>query len=73
MKEDEAQMWKELWRQKREGINHPMIVEIGEMLGINEKRINYIAEKWYIKGLINCGVSARTGWIEQGITEDSLK
>ena len=66
-------IWKELWNQKRKGVEHPMIVDIGKKLGIEENRVARIAEKWCIKGLINCGVSARTGWIEDEITEEDLK
>ena len=71
-KEAEA-IWKEMWKQIREGNKHPMIVDIGKDLGIEENRVCRIAESFMRKGLINCGVSARTGWIEEGITEEDLK
>ena len=71
-KEDELKLWKELWKRK-DSEEHPMIVDIGKELNIPEKRVCFIAEKWYKKGLINCGVSARTGWTEDGITEEDLK
>ncbi len=73
IKRDELAIWKELWKQKKEGIEHPMIVDIGKALNIPEKRVCYIAEKWASKGLIDYGVSARTGWIDEGITEKDLK
>ena len=72
-KADEIILWRELWIQKKKGIEHPMIVDIGDMIGIPEKRVCFIAEKWFKKGLINCGISARTGWIEEGIKEKDLK
>lgn len=72
IKQDELQLWKELWRRKKAGDPHPMIYEIAKDIGMNWKRMNYIAEKWDNKGLIDSGVSARTGWIAEGITEEEL-
>ena len=70
---DAEAIWKELWKQKREGIEHPFICDIGKKLGLSDSRISRIAEKWASKGLINYGVSAWTGWIEEGITEEDLE
>lgn len=73
IKSDELALWKELWKRKNNGEDHPMIYQIAEELGIPFKRMDYIAEKWHGKRLIDCGVSARTGWIIEGVTEADLK
>jgi soluble P-type ATPase len=72
-KKDEILLWNVLWDRIESGDKHPMIGSIGKELGINEKRVAFIAEKWDKKRLIDCGISARTGWINVGITRESLK
>jgi helix-turn-helix protein len=44
---------------------YPTPLEAGEALGMNAKRISYICEKWINKGWLECGVSARTGWLTE--------
>ena len=72
IKEDELILWKNIWKEINKGIKYPDYVEIGKLLGIPNKRINFILQKWNDRGLMNCGVSPRSGWIEEGITEDSI-
>ncbi len=60
MKEDERELLKEVQRGE---YATPMLA--GEALGMNEKRVTYICEKWLNKGWLDCGISARSGWLTE--------
>lgn len=38
-------------------------MDVYERLGMNRKRAEYLCQKWVDKGWMECGVSARTGWL----------
>jgi len=71
-KDDEIQLWKEIWKIKKAG-KRPYFREVAEKLNINPNRAWYIFQKWCDKGLANCGISPMAGWIEEEITEEDLK
>lgn len=81
-KQDEIDLWDGLWDE----IDNSDIPEIKELLcycdfidevieeiGMSFKRAEYILEKWSNIGLTEYGVGVWFGWIEPGITRESLK
>lgn len=67
MKADEQQLLTVVreWHGRRD---RPFITKIGAAIGIHEKRTGYLLNKWIDKGWLECGVSARTGWLtEKGL------
>lgn len=64
MKEDEKRLLKALANSKEE---FPALRDIGPILGIHPKRVNYLACKWSEKGFYDWGVCADLGWLtDQG-------
>ncbi len=61
-KEDEIELWNKV---KNKPLNEVIEWErIAQRLGMPMKRLYYILEKWNDKGILNCGISERTSWIE---------
>lgn len=80
IKEDEKRLFAELLKEpKRPQGGLFWRLMLFEKLGINEKRVDYILEKWSGRGIWDSGVTTRTGWFtfQDGfcdpIRADSLK
>ncbi len=73
IKEDELNLWKEIWRQKKARKRRPYFRGVAHYLGMPEKRAYYIFNKWNERGLTDCGVSPFAGWLNDGIKEEDLE
>ncbi len=60
MKEDERQL---LNRFQADWTRFP--IDHANDMGMHPKRANYLFEKWIDKGWLECGVTARTGWLTE--------
>lgn len=64
MKSDERELLRRLVEQTKDpNMISFMPFQIAELIGMHPKRLHYLCEKWIDKGWLECGVSARTGWL----------
>jgi len=72
IKEDEKILYREI--KKRTGSPYEPYIkdrpleyetprEVGESLGMNPKRVQFLLEKWNDKGYMECGVNEGNGWM----------
>lgn len=64
-KKDEIDLWNKVKNMPK---HKPIEWEkIAQCLGMDQKRLYYILEKWNEFGVLNYGISLRTSWIEEDL------
>jgi hypothetical protein len=64
MKLDERKFLIELGRVRpKQTVDGPTAEDVGLRLGLSTTRINFILNKWDIRGWWDCGVTLRSGWL----------